>query len=361
MGIELGEIFVNLVLKNGKAAKKEVSGVKDEMVSLSKSGLVAITAITGVSFGLKSLYDNALNAGKTITNFGNFTQLSTVELQKWQYVAKQAGSTAESMAGSIQGMQAAMGEMSRSGPTQEFQYFADAVNLDYTKAKDTFYMMQKAMEFAKSDAFDVTARHRILGSMGISQSDIGAMMASKIGPDQVPKGMIRSEGHTKAFANAGIQFQNIQDKMQMQFEKVIIKLMPSLSKALNELTPLLTTLGEVVGVLTIKMMHGIAALAGNDWEDTWNGIKEIFSDKSGAKFLSGFGVNFIPTAAQDKWLQEGLERSRGAKVNKENSSTKNINIINNNTFNGVNDKTSKGAVKGIVDGVTKNIKNNRVN
>ena len=245
------------------------------------------------------------------------------------------------MAGSIQGLQASIGSMQLSGPTQEFQQFADAVNLDIAKTDDTFYMMEKAMEFAKNDSFKVPYRHKILSSLGISQSDIGALMSTNLTPDKVPKGIIRSEGHSKAFSNVTNQMQNFQDKIQIEFEKVAIKLMPALSVALKEVTPLLTTLGETVGLLTIEMLRGFALLKGNDWKDTWEGIKEIFSDTSGVKLLSGFGADIYHGMGNKDWVEKGLERARNSKTNKKPVDDRKVNITNNNTFNGVSTQNAK--------------------
>ncbi|AFC22579.1 hypothetical protein phi1422_0059 [Bdellovibrio phage phi1422] len=236
--MKLGELFYRLGIKGGKESAKEVADVDRSLAGVSKKGLAVITALTGISYGFSQLYGAATRAGVGFDKFSGYTGLSTKKLQQWQWAARQSSVSAEEVEGSIKSMQSTIAGMKMSGQwSNEFQLMAKAVNMDWGKLEDPFYMLEKMREFAKGKDFGIDVQNQMLGSVGMSPDMIQFLRTSKLNPDKAPAWAIRSEGQIKAFANISRQMDNFQARLQSSFERVFVKHGPPFITAMEKALP----------------------------------------------------------------------------------------------------------------------------
>jgi hypothetical protein len=180
----IAELFVNLGVKGTETAKGALTGVQKGLSDIGSSGLAAKAALLAVVYGAERMTMAAAGRGRDLTMFVNATKLSVMELQKWQYAAELAGGSADEMRGAISGVQSVMTDMiTGKGVPSGMGILAKAVGFDVSKARDTFYVMDKLKEFAKSVPADIG--NSVLKSFGLSEGVIASFRSAKFRPDTI--------------------------------------------------------------------------------------------------------------------------------------------------------------------------------
>lgn len=279
--MNIAELFVTIGLKGGSKTKKDLDGVGQGLVGVSKKGLAAFTALAGISYGLSQLTRNALNSGNGLTKFQNFTGQSLETLQKWQYIAQQSGVSAEEMAGSVQQLAGSLAEMRKTGQfSGEFLRISELTNIDPSKLNDTFYILEKFREFTRS-GLPTDMVNNLLGSF-VSPDVIQMLRTNNMTPDQVPKGAILSSGSSKNLQDFLVAVTNLQNKIENSFAKILAdkNIGPRLIKLLDALIPALEKLTRAV-LLTINDTLEF-------WTDPKTSVAQVFSDLFDPEILFGY-------------------------------------------------------------------------
>lgn len=336
--MQVGEIFVTLGLKGAGKAKKDLKGVSDEMTGISKRSLAAVAAIAGVGYGFKALYDKAIATGQGFTKFSAYTEESTKQLQQWQYAARQYGVGAEEVEGSIRGLQQAVGQIQITGEVPKmFQMIADAVDIDYSKLEDTYYIMKKFQQFAQDKRFTVAAKNQALGEF-ISPEMISFLKQNKIDVDKARPNML-SDRQSLALQRIGASAAELKNTIEKDFAKVLIDLGPALITSLNKLIPLIDSLTRLI-IKSIGSAADFLSDPSGNLKDLGTGLTEktfwqqLFKDAMPWTYdkLQSLSVpNGTGMTMQDRLSQSIIDMKNGG-----SGSLGNVTFEQNFNFNGVN-------------------------
>lgn len=210
----VGELFVNLGVKGDDKALKATEGVRKGMEGVASSGLAAKAAILAAMYGLEHLMSTSAQAGIGLTNFSATTGLSGQRLQEWQYAAQQAGITGDEFTGSLKSVQNAMTNMLLGkGAPEGYGLVAMKVGLDPSRIKDTYYVLSKLQEFAKTVPPNIAAS--VIKSFGVSDGVLAGMQRQVFNQDNFAKAPKYSEGEIKTLDKVGVAWANLGQKIQM--------------------------------------------------------------------------------------------------------------------------------------------------
>lgn len=236
--MNIAELFVDLGVKGSDKSVKQVREVRTGLKDVASSGMLAKTMLVGVMYGMQRLMSHSGQAGATLEQFANLTGLSTDKLQRWQYAAKMSNLSAEEMTGSIKGVQQAMARMSLMGEApMGFGMLANTVGFDMGKIDDTFYVMDKLKEFAKSTTSHSAQGNEFLKSFGLSEGSISFLRSSNIEIDKLNSGLFYSEKGQKALAGVNAGFSKLGHNIEKSIGDLTLKYGPQLLKDLNMLIP----------------------------------------------------------------------------------------------------------------------------
>lgn len=212
----VGELFLNLGIKGTKKTVDELDGVRKNLKEVGAMSLEAKAAIVGAVYALERMFAKSGQAGTNLTNFTALTGLSTKQLQQWQYAARQAGVSNEEFEGSLKGVQGAMTNMLLGkGAPEGLQVLANKVGFDAKRARDTFYVMQKLQEFAKTAPADVG--NAVIKSFGVGEGTIAAMRRNAFNDKAFKKAPTYSDKEISDLDKANIAWSNLGTKIEMAF------------------------------------------------------------------------------------------------------------------------------------------------
>lgn len=333
----IADLFVNIGIKGSDKAAKETKGVKDGMNSIVDSGLAAKAAIVGVMYGLEQLMSKSAKTGTNLVQFASFTGLSAETLQRWQYAARQAGESSDELLGNVKSVQAAMTSMLTGGkPPEGMQMVGRAVGFDPSKARDTFYVLNKLQEYAQKTKDTPDLANKVMGSFGLSEGTIAAMRRNAFQAKTLSAAPVYSDGEIGklnkvdvAWGNVGKQIEMAMGHLTAKHGLSIVKDISGVTVQVLKLVEALTTLSEKLKLLQLfgKIFEG--------WGYILKGINEnvsgVTSDKKGigsglknqsGKFLSGLA---LAGKGAFETLKENMTAPPTTQVAGGHSTTHNIN------------------------------------
>lgn len=313
----IADLFVNIGVKGDGKAKSALGGMKSAISDIGTAALTAVAATTALVYALEQVMSNSMKQGTELQKFGNLTGLSTDKLQRWQYMARQSGESAEDMAGSIKNVQDAMSKMLLGkGAPEGLGVVAKTVGFDSSKARDTFYVMDKLREYARTAPPDMG--NQILKSFGLSEDAIQTMRTSKVELDKIKPSNLYSAREIAQLAAVDRAWGNLWNTMKMMAghgtAKFGMDVVKEISSALNlivrmgtALTNLSTPLKVIAGSLGavalvaaalaspfIAIPLAIAAViaALGELEKWFEGKKNIFTSIGnwGSELAQKFGI-----------------------------------------------------------------------
>lgn len=240
--MNIGELFVDLKIKNADKTVGAITSVKKGMGELGSTSLEAKAAIIGAMYGLERMMAISGAMGTSLTNFTAYTGKSAQELQRWQYAARQAGVGAEEMTGSVKAVQSAMANMLMGkGSPEGFALLNKAVGgIDPAKYRDTFYMLtqlQKGMQTMSPEMGNIVGK-----SFGLSEGTIAAMRRNAFTPEMLKKAPVYSLGEEKALDKSNVAWSNLSNKIEMAFGRFNARhgqsLVADISKTIDQIVKL---------------------------------------------------------------------------------------------------------------------------
>ncbi len=309
----VAELFINLGVKGADQAVKSVSAVDTGIKQVASSSLAAKAAIVGAIYALERMTAAAGTHGVDLQKFSNLTGLSTDYLQRWQYMAKMSGESADSMKNSIMGVQGAMTKMALGqGQPGGLAEVARVVGgLDINKLQDTFYMMTKLREYAQKEK-NVPWANQMLATFGIGPDTIATMRSSKMELDKISNGNILSEKQIAQLARVNQAWEKFWHTLQMVRDQLVatyggtaIKSFENAFKFLGEVAKNLQAITKEIPILQKVMVAAGLAIAASwapvtatilalvyalsELQKFREGKENIFSKtyKAGSDFLGG--------------------------------------------------------------------------
>lgn len=255
----VAELFVNLGIKGADKTVGSLSDIKKQLGDTKSMSLETKAAIVGTVYALERLFAASGAMGTGLTNFNSLTNLSTKQLQQWQYAARQAGVANEDFTGSIKAVQGAMTNMLLGkGAPEGMALLANRVGFDANRARDSFYVMEQLQKFAKSAPADVG--NAVLKSFGISEGVIAAMRRNAFNPQAFGKAPTYSEGEIKALDRANIAWSNLGTSIEMAVGRFNARHGGQIIRDISLMTTSVIHLVEALTILAekIKVFKGLA-------------------------------------------------------------------------------------------------------
>lgn len=245
--MQIGELFVSLGFKGADKANKDLVKTKDNMVGLTKKTIGMIGALAGVTIGLSALYNRAVGSGTALTKFSNFTGKSSKELQKWQYIAMEAGVAGAEVENSFRRLSEIAGDFNITGNfPAELQKIAEVTGgLDLDKLDDADYMLRKIQAFLQSGAETQSVLNNIAGGL-VGQDMIQFLNQNRKDPSQVPDSAIMSDQTAKALQKTKADFDKFFKDLEVRFARLFVKVAPDVLPRLKELAVEVVNLSEAL-------------------------------------------------------------------------------------------------------------------
>lgn len=220
--MNVGELFVNLGVKGTEKTVSALTSVRSSLSDMTSISLEAKAGLVGAFYAFEQLMSASGKAGTGLANFEALTGMSAQNLQKFQYAARQAGVSAESMTGSLKGVQNVMTNMlAGKGHPEGLGLVNQMVGFDQSKANNALYVFGKLTEFAKATNNSKLAGigDMVLRSFGVNDDTISAMRRDKFRADIMNRAPTYSEGQIKALDRANVAWSNLGVKIEMAFGK----------------------------------------------------------------------------------------------------------------------------------------------
>lgn len=328
--MNVGDLFVNLGIKGADKTVGTLTSVKKGLGEAASMSLEMKAGIVGALYALERLFSASNAQGAGLANFTALTGKSAVELQRWQFAARQVGVSAEEMQSSFMAVQATMAQMLLGkGAPEGFAMVANKVGLDPKKVRDTEYVLKKLQEFAQTVPQDVG--NQMLKSFGVSGGTISAMRRNAFTPDVMNRAPVYNDQEIASLDRANAAWSNLGQKIEMAVGHFnakhggqLVKDISSMTDAVLKLSESLIVLGERFKVLQ-NTAHAIEGVG-----NTLKVIKEL-TDWMGGKapkkgdLLFDDGTNERLKALKD--AQSDTSRKAGAANEEKKSPYKDLHNI----------------------------------
>lgn len=236
--MKVGELYVELGVDADTPAAKEFQSALN---SVSMESIALVAGLTAVSFKLRDMLEESMNAAVGFKLFRNQSGLSSMELQRWQIMAERANISTEAVTSSILALQRNIANIRLGrGNLMPFQL----LGIDITD--DPFLILTQIQE--KLRGLDRAQALNIMEMFGISPEMINIMTLTNAQFKELAnaQGLIFAEKHQE---NALKLKRNVVD-LRLEFKALGRELINNVSPMLREDLELITQLSRAVKWLT---------------------------------------------------------------------------------------------------------------
>lgn len=311
--MNVGELFVKLGVK---ADTKTLREFGQKLNDLPVDAALAIAGLAGVSFELKHIAQEAMNAAVGFQLFTNQTGLSWQELQKWQIAASQANVSVEAVTTSVSALQRNMAEI-RLGRGNIAPYQMLGINPN----QDAFHVLEQLRQRIKG--VDPSTATNIVSQMGINPEMMNLL---KLSDKQFGEFFNHIHGMTerqeKDFLDAKLALTQWREEFQFAMFGVVSDFTEAIEKS-AEFKKALIGIGIVLGVIAVETFPVTAAMGAlllvlDDLAVYFTGGKSLTGNAiEGLKDLSFNLKNLIATLPEVQKLEhwaDVLERIAAAAI-----------------------------------------------
>lgn len=272
-------MYVALGVKGSEKTLTALANTRMSISSIAATSLEAKAAILGMAYALERLTTGAATDASNLKNFAAFIDSSAEDIERWDYAAKRAGLSAESMNNSIRGVYKMIQEnLTTPGKLPPgAKIFAEETKLDITKPLNYQDILRKAVAFSHSKRVAQPVINSILQSLGIGADIIGAIESGQFKLSNVDHAPILSNKEVDSLANVKSQFEGIEEKVRLFFGHFTAKHGNEIVKIIQDMTTAFLELANVLIIIADKLQ--IFQLVDN----VFKGWGTIF------KFLDDFG------------------------------------------------------------------------
>lgn len=329
----VGDLLIQIGITGASKVGDALSSVSKGLGEITSLSLESKAAILGSVYALEHFMSQSAQMGMSLKQFSAFTGMSTDELQRWQYAARQAGVSAEEVTSSIEGIQSTIAKIQMGkGPTGGFAPIANFTGgFDYSKVNDALYVLKKVREFAKSDKVPRAFANEWMVEAGFSKNMIQFLRTTETDMEKIRPTNIFSTREIERLAKVQVAWANLHRTFEMstghftaQFGMTAVKGLSVALKQVIDLTsniqkliqqfPMLESAAVAIGaVLAATFAPVTATLAAiiyslNEIQKYREGKENIFekSFKAGEKAVS-VGDNFMHYLTSDEAKKDAAE------------------------------------------------------
>lgn len=266
--MKIGQLFINLGIQGAEKAVGALGGVRKGLADVTSLSTEAKVGILGVFYGLERLTSESNRVGLGLQNFEKLTGLSSDALQRWQFLMRQGGVSAEETTQNVQSLQKALAQIAlNKGAPQGITALANVLGgIDHKKLQDPFYFLDRMREYArvvkeKGGGAPVEAvMNDILGSFSLSPGFIAQLKTSQVDLQKVRPSELYSSKEQTALARMSVQWSNLGNQIEKSVGRLNVQFGPRLLADIQKLVPQVLELVKAFGQLVdkLKVMQGIA-------------------------------------------------------------------------------------------------------
>lgn len=221
MAVGIGDLFVNLGIKGSEKTLGALSATKEGLAATGSTALETKAAILAAVYAFGRLMETSGKLGTSLTNFNALSGGLAQTLQKYQYVGKQVGVTAQEMEGSFSHIRQSMTEMIAGGAApigwQEL-----AKKMGFTAANAAAFiehpeqLIQALQGYAQLE-HNVGLRERTIKSFVPGENMGGAIVRNAFTPGLLSKAPTFSDKELSSLTKADAAWERIADSVEKAF------------------------------------------------------------------------------------------------------------------------------------------------
>lgn len=234
--------------------KAATAGIK----GLGTAARVTTAGVTAAAASMVTLAENTAAAGKEISVMAERTGLSTKAYQEWDYIAKQAGTTMDTLQGGITDLAEKMDDAAK-GEGEAAEIFKKlGVNVTDTSGKlrnqqDVFEDTVKALQKVENASQRQALATKLMSTTGeellpLLNGEIGSIDELKKSAEEL--GIVMSDDALKASVEYEKSFSNLQGTLSGIKNNITAEFLPGLSMIMDGVTGIFT--GEENAIDTIN-------------------------------------------------------------------------------------------------------------
>lgn len=313
--MKIAEFFVALGVKGSDKTSNAFKNVDKSMASLKSTSLATKAAILAVVYGMQRMMMNSSQMGMGLSNFASLTGLSAKELQKWQYAARRAGVSGDELMGNVKSVQSAMANMLTTGEVPKgFGLFSETVGFDMNKARDTFYVLKKLQEFARSNVAPELGNEIIKG-FGITDNMISGFRDNIFREDIFAQAPAYNDKQIQQLKKVNVAWSDLGDKVNRAFGDFTAKHGMQLISDLTTLTGQVLKLADALAIAAEKFgfFDGLSKMVENLANImTWlTGAAEGYNEQGAAGMFQPLNAMTGKSKNSVWWLPESWNSALG--------------------------------------------------
>lgn len=304
MGLNVGELFVNLGIKGSEKTIGAISSVKKGMNETASASLEAKAGIIAAMYAVEQLFAKSGATGTGLTNFNALIGVSTKTLQQYQYAGRQVGVSNEAMTGTFKTLQSAMAQTLMGGAAPKGLGLVAAFTGGITPADIKKFaehpelLIQKLQEYASKDK-NIAQRNEVLKSFGLGDDVNAALVWQAFKPGIMAGAPTYGRGEIEALKEADKAWSNLGTKIEMAFGHFnalhggqLVEDFSHLTGAAVKLAEAFMGFTKVIPIFDLisKAFEGWAKILGLVSEGAKSLTGQIAHDVKGTKGLTGNGV-----------------------------------------------------------------------
>lgn len=266
--MRVGELFVNLGITGAEKAAGALGSVRDGLGKITTLSTEAKLGILGLFYGLEQLTTQSNRFGLGLDQFNRLTGLSTQELQKWQYLMRQSGVSAEETTSNVTALQKAMASIAlNKGAPQGITALSNVLGRDFDvkKIQDPYYMLQKFREYSKrvkekggGPAVEAVMND-ILGSFHLTDNFLATLKTSTVDIDKIRPSELFNDREQATLSNMSIAWSNLGNQIEKSIGRLNVQFGPRLLGDIYRLVPQVFQLVKAFADLAdkLRVLEGI--------------------------------------------------------------------------------------------------------
>lgn len=257
-----GELFVNLGIKGADKAVSALVSVKAGVGQVAEAGLATKAVIAGLIYEFEQLTASSNAYGMSLTQFNNITGQSAEKLQRWQYLMRQSGISAEETTSNVEGLQKAMTQIiMNNGNPRGMTAVREKLGNDFdpTRIREMFYMLDRLREYARRTKDVPGESNDILGSFNLTPGFIGAVRTSEVDLDKISPSKLYSAKEQQALTQMSVGWANLGDQIEKSVGRLNVQFGPDLLHDLTIFTTQVLALVKAMADL-VKQMNALQGI-----------------------------------------------------------------------------------------------------
>lgn len=277
--MNIGELFINLGIKGSEKTIGALTNIKEGLGKLTSTSLEAKAALIGAAYAFDRLMAASGQYGTNLTNFAAVINMSRKELQQYEYVARQVGSTNEAMDSTFLGLQQQILKKTTTGQGMSSLFMMGKVlggipSLDRYKDNPKAFFEEVIVPYAKKEK-SKSWLYQNLSELGFSKEIIRGLEEGKFNAANYAKAPFYSDASVKQLDKNRAALSNLATKVEMAFGNFNAKYGGPLIKDLGIATDKILKLGEAFVRLgeSAKVLKAIGLIF-EGWGKIFDGIRE---------------------------------------------------------------------------------------